>query len=81
MINNEIGGLFVRPNLQSRGIGTKLLHFVSKFHKEIEVEVFDQNKIGKPFYLKQGFKAISNYVHEPTDQKVIRMQLDVAKLK
>ena len=75
MMNNEIGGLFVNPTEQSKGIGTQLLKFASQFHEELEVEVFDENKIGKPFYIKQGFIEISNYTHEETNQKVIRMQL------
>jgi putative acetyltransferase len=76
MMNNEIGGLFISPNEQSKGIGGLLLTYVSKFHDQLEVEVFDKNNIGKPFYLKQGFKTSSEYFHEITNQKVLRMQRD-----
>ena len=75
MMNNEIGGLFVRPNRQTKGIGTQLVKHVFPFHEAIEVEVFNENKIGKPFYLKLGFKTVSEYIHEDTNQKVLRMQL------
>lgn len=74
MMGNEIGGLFVKPNVQSKGIGTLLVNHVSQFHKDLEVEVFDENKIGKPFYFKQGFVTISEYVDKHTTQKVLRMQ-------
>ena len=40
MMDNEIGGLFVLPHNQSKGIGTELVDFISKKHSEIEVEVF-----------------------------------------
>lgn len=74
MIENEIGGLFVSPNNHSKGIGTALVNYMKQFHKELEVEVFEQNKIGRPFYEKFGFKIINEYVHEQTNQKVLRMK-------
>ena len=40
MIENEIGGLFIMPNQQSKGIGTKLVNFISQFHEELEVKFF-----------------------------------------
>jgi len=73
MMDNEIGGLFICPDAQSKGIGTSLLKYMNNYYKTLEVEVFDENKIGKPFYLKQGFKPITEYVHKETQQKVLRM--------
>ena len=74
MLNNEIGGLFVDPNQQSKGVGTSLVNHMTKFHDTLEVEVFEENKIGKPFYEKYGFKVIKEYVMEETNQKVLRMK-------
>ena len=74
MIGNEIGGLFVQPNLHSKGIGTKLVDFIGKIHTEIEVEVFKNNKIGRAFYDKYGFKKIKEFLHEETKQDLIRMK-------
>ena len=74
MMNNEIGGLFVDPNQQSKGIGTALVKHISQFHDTLEVEVFEKNKIGKPFYEKYGFKVIKEYVMKETNQNVLRMQ-------
>jgi putative acetyltransferase len=74
MLDNEIGGLFVLPNHHSKGIGSLLLKHISQFHNELEVEVFDENKIGKPFYIKKGFTLINDYLHEGTNQKVLRMK-------
>jgi len=76
MMGNEIGGLFVSPNEQSKGIGSLLVIHVSQFYTDLEVEVFDENKIGKPFYFKQGFTTISEYIDEQSKQKVLRMQRD-----
>jgi putative acetyltransferase len=47
---------------------------MKQFHEKLEVEVFEQNKIGRPFYEKFGFKIINEYVHEQTNQKVLRMK-------
>ena len=74
MIENEIGGLFVNPQNHSKGIGTALVNYIKQFHKELEVEVFEQNQIGRPFYVKFGFKTIKEYVHKQTKQKVLRMK-------
>ncbi len=74
MLENEIGGLFISPEHQSKGIGTSLVNHIKQFHKELEVEVFELNKIGMPFYEKYGFKVIKEYIHEESNQKVLRMR-------
>lgn len=74
MMKNEIGGLFVDPNQQSKGIGTALVNHISQFHDTLEVEVFEENKIGKPFYEKYGFKMKKKYLMEETNQNVLRMR-------
>lgn len=73
MMGNEIGGLFVKPNNQSKGIGTLLMNHVSQYHDTLEVEVFNRNIIGKPFYVKHGFKINKEYIHNETKEKVLRM--------
>ena len=74
MIGNEIGGLFVLPNQHSNGIGTKLVDFIGEIHTELEVEVFKENKIGRAFYDKYGFKKIKEFLHEETKHDLIRMK-------
>jgi len=74
MIENEIGGLFVLPDNHSKGIGTKLVDFIAKENKVLEVEVFEKNKIGNAFYNKYGFKLIKQYLHEESYNVVLRLQ-------
>lgn len=74
MVENEIGGLFVNPEFHSKGIGTLLIKHIEQIHEELEVEVFEQNKIGRPFYEKYGFKKTKEYFHKESNQKVIRMK-------
>lgn len=74
MQGNEIGGLFVKPNSHSRGIGSKLVNFISESHQELEVEVFKKNVIGRSFYDKYGFKLIKEFIHEETNNELYRMR-------
>jgi putative acetyltransferase len=74
MIGNEIGGLFVLPDSQSNGIGTKLVDFILHIHKELEVEVFEKNVIGRAFYDKYGFEQIKKYFHTESNNEVLRLK-------
>lgn len=75
MLGNEIGGLFVYPNHQSKGVGRELVDFISDLHEELEVEVFKENKIGRAFYDKYGFKVIKEDLHEESGQEILRMKI------
>ena len=75
MVGNEIGGLFVYPNHQSKGVGQELVKFIREFHDELEVEVFKLNKIGRAFYDKYGFKVIKEDLHEESGQEILRMKI------
>lgn len=74
MMGNEIGGLFILPERHSKGIGQQLVKCMMDTHQELEVEVFENNKIGRRFYDKYGFKSMSEYFHEDTQQVVLRMK-------
>ena len=74
MMGNEVGAIFVRPERQGQGIGKELMDLVCQFHKEVEVEVFKDNKIGRRFYDKYGFKVIKELMHEETNRPVLRMK-------
>jgi putative acetyltransferase len=76
MQGNEIGGLFVLPKHHSKGIGTQLVNFILKTHPTLEVEVFKENKIGRAFYDKFGFKTFKEFLHEASGQEVIRMKFN-----
>ncbi len=74
MLENEIGGLFVNPDEHARGIGTVLVNHVRLMHEHLEVEVFENNKIGRAFYNKYGFLSYKESIHEETRQMVLRMK-------
>ncbi len=75
MFENEIGALFIHPAKQGQGKGRALLDHVLLLHKELDVEVFEKNFIGRSFYDKNGFVILQRYLHEPTNQVLLRMRL------
>ena len=77
MIDNEIGGLFILPDDQSKGVGRKLVDFIAETHKNIEVEVFEKNDVARKFYQKYGFKQIKQYFHEESKNEVLRLSIDI----
>ena len=76
MMENEVGAIFVRPEKHGQGIGKNLMDFVYQFHKELEVEVFKDNKIGRAFYDKYGFKIIKEHLHKDTNRPLLRMKFN-----
>ena len=74
MMGNEIGGLFVSPEYHFKGVGTKLVNYAREKFQELEVEVFEKNKIGRAFYQKYGFVNFKNSMHDETGEEVLRMK-------
>jgi len=80
LMGNEVGGLFVHPELHGRGIGRALMDHARGLHEELEVEVFKDNTMGRAFYKAYGFVELREEVHEDTGLAVIRLELPGAKL-
>lgn len=74
MLGNEIGGLFILPNSFSKGIGTQLVNFMLESHRELEVEVFKKNSIGRAFYDKYGFRYMKEYFHNESNNDMLRLK-------
>jgi len=79
LVGDEIGGLFVHPELHGRGIGRALVDHVRDLHDELEVEVFSDNALGRGFYNACGFVEVEEGVHEATGFGVVRLRLPAAK--
>ena len=75
MIGNEIGAIFLVPSYHGRGMGKAMLDWVAKRHTSLEVEVFKANPIGRAFYDRNGFQFVKEYIHEETQQAVLRLKL------
>ena len=58
-------------------IGTQLVDFVSIYHEDLEVEVFEKNNIGRKFYAKYGFLFMKEYFHEESKNTILRLKYTV----
>ncbi len=52
LAGNEVGGIFIHPAWQRRGIGTALLDKAKSLQGVLELEVFEANTQGRSFYAK-----------------------------
>ncbi len=75
LIGDEIGAVFVLPALHGTGAGRALMDKARAVRRCLEVEVFEANTIGRGFYEKCGFVFVSEQVHEPTGQVLLRLRL------
>jgi len=74
LIGNEVGAIFLDPDFQGRGIGRRLMDHARDLRGELEVEVFEENSIGRAFYDRYGFELIERKVHRATGHAVLRLR-------
>lgn len=76
LLGNYIGGLFIAPAKQGRGIGNKLLEQVKMIKGQLTVGVYSKNEKAKRFYRKNGFKYTGEEVQGETGEVVVNMELN-----
>lgn len=79
LLGNEVGAIFVDPRFHGAGIGRALMDHARDLRRELEVEVFAENAIGRAFYARYGFELIQEKVHEQTGLDVMRLGLAANK--
>ena len=75
LIGTEVGAIFVHPSHQRMGVGQRLMDKAKDLRKELEVEVFVKNAIGRAFYTRYGFVTIAEKVHDQTGFDLLRLRL------
>jgi len=73
LLGNYIGGLFVSPTKQGKGIGTKLIEQTKLFKKQLTVGIYSKNEEARRFYEKNGFIYLDDEVQSETGEIVINM--------
>ena len=74
MVENDVGALFIDPAKQRKGIGKALLDYIIQSRNYLTVDVFKENVIGLPFYIKYGFEIVNEFPHKDTGDMVYRMK-------
>jgi len=74
LLGNEVGALFVEPDYHGKGAGKALMDKAVEIYKNIELEVFKYNSIGRKFYARYGFKPIAETIHTETGHPVLRLK-------
>ena len=73
LIGNEVGAIFVRPDLQGRGIGRALMDHAASLRESLFLDVFEDNSVGRRFYDRYGFKFERKHIHEHSGQMQLRL--------
>ena len=75
LIGNEVGGLFVDADHHGRGIGRALMDHAKSIRDVLGLLVFEDNKLGRAFYEKYGFRRVGEEIHEETGFMQLRLRL------
>ena len=73
LLKNEVMALFVDPQHHALGYGRALMDHAVGEAGDLEVVVFKNNAIGRRFYERYGFKFMTEFIHEPTQQMCHRL--------
>ncbi|EGD47296.1 GCN5-related N-acetyltransferase [Ruminiclostridium papyrosolvens DSM 2782] len=77
LMDNYIAGIFVSRQVQSSGIGKKLLDYVKDKKATLSLNVYQENSRAVSFYLRESF-AISN---EQIDENTGKIELSMNWVK
>ena len=75
LLGNEVGGIFVSPQLHGQGIGRALMDWARGSRDHLELDVFAANEVGRAFYAAYGFGLVDERLDERTGHRVLRLRL------
>ncbi len=58
VIDGYIAGIFVKENMQGKGIGKQLIDNCKQKYKKLTLHVYEKNTKAIEFYKKMGFKIV-----------------------
>lgn len=76
LVGNEVGGIFVDPDHQGRGVGRALMDHARLARPHLELAVFEDNLIGGRFYDAYGFTQADRRIHAESGRYELRLHLD-----
>lgn len=69
LTNNFIEGIFVKSEVQSKGIGKQLLDYIKISKSSLNLKVYKKNKRAILFYKRENFLIHSEDIDENTNEK------------
>lgn len=75
LIGDEVGAIFVDPAQQGTGVGRALLDNARAVRMHLELDVFEENEIGRRFYERAGFRQVGRSVDDVTGRPQLRLRL------
>lgn len=69
----EIGGLFVAPEAQGRGVGRALVGHAAARHGALTLEVYEKNTAARGFYARTGFTERSRRDDDEYGEVLLRL--------
>lgn len=75
LVDNEVGGLFVDPEYQGRGIGRALMDAARDSRPYLELTVFEANSQGRGFYDAYGFEVVERIADGVEGHPELRLRL------
>ncbi len=64
LINNFVGGLFVSPHWQGKGVGRELIAHALTIHDALILNVYTENAQAMGFYKSLGFREVTRSSHD-----------------
>lgn len=73
LMGSYVGGLFILPEWQGRGIGGRFIELAKQEHGYLTVGVYHKNEKAKRFYAYCGFRYESEEVQPETGELIINL--------
>ncbi len=74
IIDEYLAAIFVRPELQGKGIGSSLLAHVKNLRGHFRLKVYSKNRKSIEFYRFNGFSISSDSIDNDTEEKELIME-------
>lgn len=78
LVDTTVGAIFVDPDEQGRGVGRELMDDARARRPFLELDVFEENSIGRGFYAAYGFEVVGRHMNEVAGHPELRLRLGSA---